>query len=141
MLKRLLWMLPAAAAIFLAGYGSGFSASAAGSDRVYELRTYYTLPGRLDALNARFRNHTTKLFEKHGMKNIGYWVPQDEPKKSNTLIYVISHASREEAKKSWGAFAKDPEWVKARTASEADGKIVEKVDSVYMDPVDYSALK
>jgi hypothetical protein len=108
---------------------------------VYELRTYTALPGRLDALNARFRNHTIKLFEKHGMKNIGYWVPQDEPKKSNTLIYVISHKSRDAAKKSWDAFRNDPEWLKARDASEKDGKIVEKVESVFMDAVDYSPLK
>jgi hypothetical protein len=108
---------------------------------VYELRTYTTLPGRLDALNARFRNHTVKLFEKHGMKNIGYWVPQDEPRKSNTLIYVVSHKSREAAARSWDAFRKDPDWIKARDASEKDGKIVDKVESVFMDAVDYSPLK
>jgi hypothetical protein len=108
---------------------------------VYELRTYTALPGRLDALNARFRNHTIKLFEKHGMKNIGYWVPQDDPKKSNTLIYIVSHKSREAAKKSWDAFRADPDWIKARDASEKDGKIVDKVESVFMDPVDYSKLK
>ena len=108
---------------------------------VFELRTYTTLPGRLSALNARFRNHTVKLFEKHGMKNVGYWVPQDEPGKSNTLIYVVSHKSRDAAKASWDAFRKDPAWLKARDASEADGKIVEKVQSVFMDAVDYSPLK
>ena len=108
---------------------------------VFELRTYTTLPGRLSALNARFRNHTCKIFEKHGMKNIGYWVPQDEPRKSNTLIYVISHKSREAAKANWDAFRSDPEWVKARDASEADGKIVEKVESVFMDAADYSPIK
>lgn len=108
---------------------------------VFELRTYTTLPGRLSALNARFHNHTCKIFEKHGMKNIGYWVPQDEPRKSNTLIYVISHKSREAAKANWDAFRSDPEWVKARDASEADGKIVEKVESVFMDAADYSPIK
>jgi NIPSNAP protein len=116
------------------------TASAANS-RVFELRTYHTLDGKLDALNARFRDHTTKLFEKHGMKNIGYWVPQDEPASKNTLIYVISHASREQAKKNWDAFRSDPEWKKVQTASEANGKIVEKVDSVFMDAVDYSPMK
>ncbi|MBM3812228.1 MAG: NIPSNAP family protein [Acidimicrobiia bacterium] len=108
---------------------------------VYELRTYTALPGRLDALNKRFREHTAKLFEKHGMKNIGYWVPQDEPRKANTLIYVVSHKSREAAAKNWEAFRNDPEWVKARTESEKDGKIVDKVESVFMDAVDYSPLK
>ncbi|MBM3793514.1 MAG: NIPSNAP family protein [Acidobacteria bacterium] len=115
------------------------------SAEVYELRTYYCLPGRLDALNARFKNHTMKLFEKHGMVNVGYWVPQDEPekgpKKSNTLIYVIKHKSRDAAKASWDAFRKDPVWMAARDASEKDGKIVERVESVYMDAVPYSPMK
>lgn len=124
--------------MFTAGY---MSANAQNANRVYELRTYTTHPGKLDALLARFRNHTTKLFEKHGMKNIGYWVPQDEPQNKNTLIYVVSHASRDAAKKSWDAFRNDPAWIAARDESEKSGKIVEKVESVYMDPVDFSALK
>jgi hypothetical protein len=108
---------------------------------VYELRTYHALPGRLDALIARFRDHTTKLFEKHGMRNVGYWVPADAPASQNTLIYILEHDSRETAKKSWDDFQSDPEWKKVRDASEADGKIVEKVDSVYMTPTDFSKLK
>jgi hypothetical protein len=127
-----------AAAMFTAGY---MTAEAENTRRVYELRTYTTHPGKLDALLARFRNHTTKLFEKHGIKNVGYWVPQDEPQKHNTLIYVVSHASREAAKKSWDAFRADPAWIAARDESEKGGKIVEKVEAVYMDPVDFSALK
>lgn len=105
---------------------------------VYELRTYHCEPGRLPALLARFENHTMKIFEKHGMKNIGYWVPQDEPAKSDTLIYIISHASREQAKANWDAFRQDADWTKARTASEKDGKIVAKVESVFMDRVPWS---
>ena len=108
---------------------------------VYELRTYTTVEGRLDALLARFRDHTTKLFEKHGMKNVGYWIPADEPRSKNTLIYLLRHESREAAKKSWDAFRKDPEWIKARTASEAGGKIVEKIESVFLTPTQFSALK
>jgi NIPSNAP len=108
---------------------------------VYELRTYHTLPGRLDALIARFRDHTTKLFEKHGMRNVGYWVPADAPASQNTLIYIVEHDSREAAKKSWDDFQNDPEWKKVRDASEADGKIVEKIDDVYMTPTDFSKLK
>src|SRR3569832_982448 len=99
---------------------------------VYELRTYTTLEGRLPNLNARFKNHTMKLFEKHGMKNIMYWTPTDEKTANNTLIYVIWHASPEAAKKSWDGFRADPEWHKARDESEKDGKIVAKVESVYM---------
>jgi hypothetical protein len=113
----------------------------AASQRVYELRTYTTLEGRLPNLQARFRDHTIKLFEKHGMKNVGYWVPQDKPQSQNTLIYIISHENREQAKKNWAEFRADPEWQKAQKASEADGKIVSKADFVFMDPADYSKLK
>lgn len=116
-------------------------AAAQSSGPVYELRTYTTVEGRLDALLARFRDHTTKLFEKHGMKNVGYWVPADEPRSKNTLVYILRHESREAAKKSWEAFRKDPDWIKARTASEASGKIVEKVESIYLTPTAFSALK
>lgn len=105
---------------------------------VYELRTYTTHPGKLDALHARFRDHTVKLFEKHGMTNVGYWVPTDEEKSSNTLIYVLKHDSREAAKKSWGAFMNDPDWKAAYAASTADGKLVDTVESVYMNATDYS---
>ena len=110
----------------------------AAETRVYELRTYHTLPGKLDALLTRFRDHTTRIFEKHGMENIGYWIPKDQP---NTLIYIISHKNMDAAKKSWDEFRADPVWVKVRDASEANGKIVEKVDSVYMTPTDFSKLK
>lgn len=105
---------------------------------VYELRTYTTLEGRLPNLNARFKNHTMKLFEKHGMKNVMYWTPTDEKTANNTLIYVLWHASPEAAKKSWDGFRADPEWHKARDESEKDGKIVAKVESVYMKATDYS---
>jgi hypothetical protein len=108
--------------------------------RVYELRTYTTEPGRLPALHARFRDHTMKLFEKHGMQNVMYWVPTDEKLKDNTLIYVISHASLDAAANSWEAFINDPEWKKARDASEADGKIVSKVERQYMTLTDYSPI-
>ena len=107
-------------------------------NRVFELRTYVAPEGKLPNLLARFRDHTVKLFEKHGMQNIGYWVPKDQP---NTLIYIVAHKSRDTAKASWDAFRQDPVWVKARTESEANGKIVEKVTSVFMDPVDFSKLK
>lgn len=111
------------------------------SPRVYELRTYHCMPGRLEALKTRFRDHTTKIFAKHGMKNIGYWIPADAPASQDTLIYILAHESREAAKKSWTDFGNDPEWKAVRDASEKDGKIVEKVDSVYMTPTDFSALK
>jgi len=108
-------------------------------NRVYELRTYTTLPGRLTALNARFAGHTMKLFEKHGMRNEAYWIPTDDAHKDNTLIYVISHESQEAAVKNWKEFNDDPEWVKVREASEADGKILAKApESIFMTMTDYS---
>lgn len=109
--------------------------------RVFELRTYTTNEGKLPALQTRFREHTVAIFKKHGMTSIGYWVPQDAPRSQNTLIYIIAHESREQAKKNWDAFRADPEWQKVQKESEAGGKIVTKVESVYMDPTDYSKIK
>lgn len=139
MLKTLSILIPVALLIFAGGYFSGVHAAGAG--RVFELRTYTTFDGKLDALNARFRNHTTRIFEKHGMTNIGYWTPMDEPGKSNKLIYIISHKSRDAAKASWDAFRNDPEWKKVAAESEKDGKINQKVESVFLEPTDYSLIK
>ena len=123
-------------------FASRAVASKVAPDRVFEMRTYITHPGRLDALNSRFRDHTTALFKKHGMENIGYWVPQDEKDgKANTLVYLLAHESRDAAKKSWAAFSADPVWNKAKEASEKDGKIVDKVISIFLSPTDYSAIK
>jgi NIPSNAP len=108
------------------------------STTVYELRVYHTYEGKLDDLLKRFREHTTKLFEKHGMKNVAYWTPLDEPAKSTTLIYILAHPSREAAATNWKAFQDDPEWKAVRDKSEENGKIVEKVDSTYMTLTDFS---
>ena len=113
----------------------------AATNRVYELRIYHTLPGRLPALVKRFKDDTRRIFDQHGITSVGYWVPQDDPIKSNTLIYIVSHPNREAATKDWKEFVGDPEWQKVAKASEADGKIVEKVDSTFMDPTDFSGLK
>jgi hypothetical protein len=104
---------------------------------VYELRIYYTHPGKMPDLLKRFREHTCALFEKHGMVNVGYWLPV-EAKDQDKLYYVLRHASRDAAKASWTAFVNDADWIKARDASEAAGKIVSKVDSVYLAATDYS---
>jgi hypothetical protein len=111
--------------------------------RVFELRTYTTAPNRLKNLHARFRDHTCKIFENHGMKNVAYWTPMDANKgKSNTLIYIISHYGKAQAKKNWKGFIGDPAWKKARAASEKDGKILAKAPhKVFMNPVDYSSIK
>lgn len=125
----------------LGTFSAGFSlGQQKAPPRLFELRTYTALPGRLPALHARFKDHTMKLFEKHGMKNGPYFVPTDEKLKDNTLIYVVTHASEEAAKKSWDDFVKDPEWIAARDASEKDGKIVSKVERVYMRPTEYSPV-
>jgi NIPSNAP len=109
--------------------------------RSFELRTYVAAPGKLDALLARFRDHTTTLFEKHGITNIGYWVATDaEGKPTETLIYLLAHASPEAAQESWAAFREDPDWISARAASEVDGRLTSNVTSVYLDPTDFSAL-
>src|SRR5260370_19079987 len=142
MLTRTLSILFFTALVFGGGFWLGVERTqAANANRVFELRTYYTFEGKLPDLQARFRNHTTTIFQNHNMTNIGYWVPQDEPKSKNTLIYIIAHPSREAANKNWDAFRTDPEWMNMDAASEANGKIVEKVESVYMDPTDYSFIK
>jgi hypothetical protein len=127
--------------LFAARSAHSLQPTAEGKDRVFEIRTYTTEPGKLPDLLKRFRDHTTKLFEKHGMTNIGYWVPTDEPRSKNTLIYVLAHKSRDAAKKSWADFHNDPDWQKAQKASEANGKIVTKVESIFADPTDFSAIK
>ena len=111
------------------------------SKRVFEVRTYTANPGKIDALNARFRNHTVRIFNHHSMTSVGYWTPQDAPLKQNTLIYILAHPSREAATKNWEAFRNDPEWQKVRAESEAQGAIVSKVDSVFVDATDYSPMK
>lgn len=118
------------------------SPSIAKDSRCFEMRTYYAMPGKLEALNARFRDHTCALFKKHGMENIGYWIPAGADKgATNKLVYIIAHKSREEAKKSWAAFSADPEWKKAHKESEVNGKLVEKIESVFLSATDYSAVK
>jgi hypothetical protein len=105
---------------------------------VYELRVYHANEGKLDDLLKRFREHTMRLFEKHGMKNVAYWTPLDDPLKGRTLIYVLAHPSREAATSNWKAFGDDPEWQKVRDASEVNGKLVDKVDSTFMVLTDFS---
>lgn len=115
------------------------ASAAAESGRVYELRTYTTAPGKRDALLTRFRDHTVKIFEKHGMVNVGYWVPADaKDGGEDKLIYLLEHKSRDAAKNSWKAFSGDPQWQDVRKKSEAAGKIVTKVESVFLTPTDYS---
>jgi hypothetical protein len=113
----------------------------AADTRVFELRTYHANPGKMAALHARFRDHTIKLFEKHGMTVIGFWGPIDKDKAEETLVYILAYPSKEAADKAWKAFREDPDWLKAKGDSEKDGPLVKKVESVYLTPTDYSKLK
>jgi len=116
-------------------------AQAPGGNRVFELRKYTAPEGKLADLEKRFRDHTIRIFNKHHMTSIGYWVPQDAPDSQNTLIYVLAHPSRDEAKKNWADFTADPEWQKVSAESQVNGRIVTKVESTFMDPLDFSQIK
>ncbi len=138
-LRTVLCLSSVIAVAFVIGwYGGAANAQNAAPPLTYELRTYTTVPGRLPALHARFRDHTMALFAKHGMKNVVYLTPQGD---ENKLVYLLAHESKAAAEKSFAAFRMDPDWTKARDASEKDGKIVEKVESVFLTPTDYSPMK
>jgi len=115
--------------------------SAQSSPKVFELRTYTAPEGKLPNLHKRFRDHTLRIFQKHGMTNVVYLSPTDAPLSQNTLVYLLSHQSREAAKKSWADFGADPEWKKVSAESQVDGRIVEKVESVFLTATDYSPMK
>jgi hypothetical protein len=131
--RTLLQSLPVAALLPTVAGAEAESATA-----VYELRVYHTFDGKLDDLLRRFREHTMQLFEKHGMKNVAYWIPTDDPLKGKTLFYIIAHPSREAATANWKAFRDDPEWQSVQQKSEANGKLVEKVESTFLTLTDFS---
>ena len=122
-------------------FGPGGAAHAQASARVFELRTYTAPDGKLGDLHARFRNHTLRIFERLGMTNVVYLSPQDAPLKNNTLVYLLAYPSREAAKASWEAFRNDPEWKKVAAESQANGPLTTKVESIFLDPTDYSPMK
>ena len=140
--RTLLQSIPAVATLFTRAVGAvpnaGKSETAQSSTEVYELRVYHAAPGKLSDLLVRFRDHTIKLFEHHGIESVAYWTPVDEPEKSNTLIYILRHPSREAAEANWKSFRDDPDWQSVRDKSEANGKLVEKVDSTFMALTDFS---
>ena len=109
--------------------------------RVFEMRTYYAAPEKMDALHARFRDHTCKLFQKHGMTLIGFWKPRDAKEAEKKMVYLLAFPSKDAAAKSWKGFVADPEWQAAHKASERNGKLVDKIESVYLDPTDYSTMQ
>ena len=136
MLKKIM----AAAVLLLSGYAVGRASQPAPS-HVYEMRTYTATEGKLDAVNARFRDHTRRIFERHNMKSVGYWTPLEGPTAGTTLIYILEHPSRDAAKKAWADFQADPEWQKVSAESQVNGRIVSGVVSVFMDATDYSAIR
>ena len=110
-------------------------------NHVYELRLYHVKEGKIDALKARFGDHTDAIFKRHNMKSIGYWSPEDAPDSQNLFVYILEHHSRQEAEKNWAAFQADPEWQKVKKESEANGPLVDHIDRYFMDPTSFSALK
>jgi hypothetical protein len=139
--RALLQSLPAAALLPTGALASSLLEKAGAeqtSTAVYELRVYHVYEGKLDDLLRRFREHTTRLFEKHGIKNVAYWTPLDEPLKGKTLIYLLAHPSQDAATANWKAFRDDLEWQTVRDKSEANGKLVEKIDSTFLTLTDFS---
>ncbi len=118
------------------------SPSLAKDSRCFEIRTYYALPGKLEDLHARFRDHTVKLFKKHGMQIVGFWGPTDkEAGSENKLVYILAYPSREAREQAWKTFGADPDWQAARKKSEENGRLVEKVESTILMATDYSPVK
>jgi hypothetical protein len=112
----------------------------ADSNRVFELRVYHAVPGKVQALEARFRDTASKLLAKHNLQAVGYWVPEDGPAFENTFVYILAHPSREEAKQNWDAMRADPGLLEMLKSEQTD-KLVEKIDSAYMRPTDFSPMK
>jgi hypothetical protein len=129
-----------AAGSLITGYLAHMNQVRADSNRVFELRVYHAVPGKLPALESRFRDTASQLLAKHGLNAVGYWVPDDAPASADTFIYLLAHHSREEAKKNWEAMRADPAFLEIAKSEQAD-KLVEKVDFTYMHPTDFSAMK
>ena len=113
----------------------------AAGNRILEIRTYTTHEGRLPALVERMGNGEGQVFDRLGMKPVGFFVAAESPKSENTFVYILSHESREKAKESWAKFREDEEWKKIRARSEAAGPIVSKAETIFVNPTDFSALK
>jgi hypothetical protein len=135
--RELVQAMGVAALLPLTG-GDTLGAQTADSTVVYELRIYHTYEGKLEPLLKRFRERETKIFERLNMHGVGFWTPTDEPLKGRTLVYMLRHPSREAATENWAKFSKDPEWVKLKAESEADGAFVEKHESTFMALTDFS---
>jgi hypothetical protein len=128
-------------AALMLGFSKLGASNAQPPHHVYELRLYHAHEGKMDALKARFGDHTDAIFRRHNMKSIGYWSPEDAPSSQNLFVYILEHPSRAEAEKNWAAFQVDPEWRKVKAQSEANGPLVDHIDHYFMDPTSFSALQ
>lgn len=141
------WGVALLAAVFAGGIFLGQALDGSGAARaqsggsVFELRTYTANEGRMDGLLNEFRGYAARIFERHGMKNVGYWVPTDAPRSEDTLIYILQHDSREAAQQSWSAFIEDPEWRAAYEELNADGRLAASVEAVFMEATDFSPMR
>ena len=133
--------LTAASFAFFLAVTSFIPSGAQKEGKVFELRTYTATPGNLDNLHARFRDHTTRIFRKHGMEVVAYWAPTEGEEAENTLVYVLEHKSRAAADASWQAFIADPEWAEVDAASNANGPILAGIEKLFMKATDYSPLQ
>ena len=123
------------------GQALGGPAHAQSGGSVFELRTYTANEGKMDGLLDEFRGYAARIFERHGMENVGYWVPTDAPRSEDTLIYILRHDSREAAQQSWSAFIEDPEWRAAYEELNADGRLAAAVESMFLEATDFSPMQ
>ena len=141
------WGVALLAAVFAGGIFIGQAIDGSGATRaqsggsVFELRTYTANEGRMEGLLNEFRGYAARIFERHGMRNVGYWVPADAPRSEDTLIYILQHDSREAAQQSWRAFIEDPEWRAAFEELNADGRLAASVESLFMEATDFSPMQ
>ena len=141
-MKNILKSLPVVIISLIVGLGAGiFFTTSAQDQKVFELRTYQATPGNLDNLHARFRDHTIRIFRKHGMEIVGFWSPTSEEEKDDILVYLLAHDSQEAANASWRAFGSDPEWERVAEESNRNGQILAGVERKYMVSTDYSPMK
>ena len=141
-MKNILKSLPVISISLIVGLGAGiFFTTSAQNQKVFELRTYQATPGNLDNLHARFRDHTIRIFRKHGMEIVGFWSPTSEEERDDILVYLLAHDSQEAADASWQAFGSDPEWQKVAEESNRNGQILGGVERKYMVSTDYSPMR
>ena len=141
-MEKFLKILSISSISLIVGLGAGtFDSTSAQNQKVFELRTYQATPGNLGNLHARFRDHTIRIFRKHGMEIVGFWSPTSEEERDDILVYLLAHDSQDAADASWQAFGADPEWASVAEESNKNGQILAGVERKYMVATDYSPMK